>query len=57
MVQVGDILRIDYMEGEPNYSGKTGEVTYIDDAGQIHGKWGGLAIIPEKDSFTIIGQK
>ena len=26
----------------------------IDDAGQLHGSWGGLAVIPGEDSFTIV---
>lgn len=54
MVEVGDKIRIDYMEGEPRYSGREGIVRSIDDMGQIHGSWGGLAIIPGSDSFTII---
>ena len=32
-----------------------GIVTYVDDAGQLHGTWGGLAAIPGEDSITIIG--
>ena len=36
------------------YEGKTGEVTHIDDIGQLHGTWGGLAVIPDADSFEIV---
>lgn len=54
MVEIGDTIRIDYMEGEPRYSGAEGKVTHIDDIGQIHGTWGGCAVVPECDSFTII---
>lgn len=54
MVEVGDKIRIDYMEGEPRYSGREGIVRSIDDMGQLHGSWGGLAVIPGSDSFTII---
>ena len=54
MVKVGDTIRIIYMDGESQYSGKTGIVEYIDDIGQIHGSWGGCAIIPETDVFEII---
>ena len=36
-------------------NGLTGTVEYIDDAGQIHGTWSGLAVIPEADEFEIIG--
>ena len=53
-VKVGDRLKIIYMDGEPQYSGRTGQVTLIDDIGQIHGTWGGCAIIPETDEFEII---
>lgn len=35
-------------------AGRVGDVTFIDDAGQIHGTWGGLALIPETDKFEII---
>ena len=34
--------------------GKEGIVEVIDDIGQLHGTWGGLAINPESDSFAII---
>lgn len=54
MVKVGDKIKIIYMDGEPQYSGKVGVVTHIDAIGQIHGTWGGCAIIPENDSFIVI---
>ena len=54
MVEIGDTLRIDYMEGEPQYGGKVGTVEFIDDAGQIHTSCGGCALIPGLDKFTII---
>lgn len=53
-VNVGDKIRIINMEGEPNYSGREGIIKSIDDAGQLHGTWGGLAVIPEEDSFEVI---
>lgn len=53
-VKVGDKIRILYMEGEPQYSGKEGVVKYIDSMRQIHGTWGGCAIIPENDSYEVI---
>lgn len=37
-----------------DYAGRIGDVTCIDDAGQIHGTWGGLALNPETDQFEII---
>ena len=50
----GDKIRILYMEGEPQYAGREGTVQHIDDAGQIHGTWGGCAIIPGTDSYEVI---
>ena len=59
MLKVGDKIRIDYMEGEPQYSGKEGIVERInkDPWGdtQIWGTWGGCALYLETDSYTIIG--
>ena len=46
-VKIGDTIKIIHMEGEPQYTNREGVVTHIDDAGQIHGTWGGCAIIPE----------
>ena len=50
---IGKKIRIIWMDGEPQYMGREGVVTYIDDAGQIHGTWGGCALIPS-DDFEII---
>lgn len=53
--KTGMKIRIIHLEGENNvYDGKEGEITYIDAIGQLHGTWGGLAIIPEADEFEII---
>ena len=55
MAKIGDRIRINHLEGEDNrYDGKEGVVTRIDDKGQLHGTWGGLAIIPDEDDYTII---
>jgi len=56
MVKVGDTIRIEYMDGEPQYCGREGVVKSIDDMGQLYGTWGGLAVVPGTDDFTIIGQ-
>lgn len=53
-IKIGEKIVIISMRGEPSYTGKTGVVTYIDSYGQLHGTWGGLAIIPEKDIFQVI---
>ena len=46
---VGKEVFIREMKGEPQYTGKTGVVTYVDDAGQIHGTWGGCALTVDDD--------
>lgn len=56
MAKIGDKIKILRMEGEPRYTGREGIVEKIDDAGQIHGTWGGCAIIPETDSFEVINE-
>lgn len=51
--KIGDKIVIKGFAGnEPSaadYIGKTGEVQFIDDIGQIHGTWGGLGLLPEDD--------
>mgnify|MGYP002514474363 CR=1 FL=1 len=58
-VKVGDTIRIIRMEDvrTNDYNGKEGVVEHIDSIGQLHGTWGGLAVIPECDSFVIIKNK
>lgn len=56
-VKVGDTIRIIEMRDEPNYSNRIGRVTFIDDAGQLHGTWGGLAVIPGIDDFEVIASE
>ena len=53
-MKVGDKIRILDMKGEPQYDGKTGTVTHIDAIGQIHGTWGGCALIPGIDEYEVI---
>jgi hypothetical protein len=53
-VKVGDKIRIIYMEGEPHYTGREGTVTFVDSIGQLHGTWGGLAVIPGSDEIEVI---
>lgn len=52
--KVGDTIRIIEMKGEPQYSGKMGVVDIVDDFGQLHGSWGGLAVQPENDNYEIL---
>ena len=53
-VKIGDTIKIVCMVGEPDYDGMIGVVDHIDDAGQLHGTWGSLAVIPELDEFEVI---
>ena len=55
LYKVGQRVHIIHLQGEDNrYDGKEGVVEYIDGICQLHGTWGGLAIIPEADSFYVI---
>lgn len=60
-VKIGDTIRIIKMydaDGRDTqaakHAGRTGTVEFIDSIGQLHGTWGGLAIIPEVDEFVIV---
>lgn len=53
-VNVGDCIKIIYMSGEEEYSGREGRVEHIDDIGQLHGSWGGLAINLDVDKIEIL---
>ena len=54
--RVGDKIRIIHLTGEDSrYDESEGTVEYIDAIGQLHGTWGGLAVIPEEDEFVVIG--
>lgn len=53
--KVGDKIRIIHLRDEDSrYDGKEGTIEFIDSLGQLHGTWGGLAVIPEVDRFVII---
>lgn len=59
--KVGDRIRIIRMDDNcgkdlhaRHYNGKEGVITHIDGIGQLHGTWGGLAVIPEKDEIQIL---
>lgn len=56
-VNIGDEIEIIQMLGEPRYTGKRGTVEHIDDSGQVHGTWGGLALQPDKDNFEVVRKK
>ena len=54
MIEVGDKIIINYMKDEPDYWGREGIVTSIDSMGYLHGTWGGLAVLPNEDDYTLI---
>ena len=57
-VKKGDKIRIIHLNDEDNsYDGKEGIVDHIDSLGQLHGTWGGLAVIPGVDKFEIIAEE
>ena len=49
---IGDRIHIVHLQGEDSrYDGREGVIEYIDDEGQMHGTWGGLAVIAGVDNF------
>lgn len=54
--KVGDIIKIVALDDpyDKTYPGRIGTVTHIDSMGQLHGTWGGLAVIPEVDVYEIV---
>jgi len=57
MYKIGDKIRIIAMKGEDHYNGREGVIEYIDGLDQLHGTWGGLAIIPEEDLIEVINNE
>lgn len=60
-VNVGDTIRIVRMDDNGgrdlqarSYNGRTGVVETVDSLGQLHGTWGGLAVIPGVDKYEFI---
>nr|DAG24692.1 MAG TPA: protein of unknown function DUF4314 [Caudoviricetes sp.] len=54
-IKVGDRIRILHLRDEDkSYDGREGIVEFIDSLNQLHGTWGGLAIIPEIDELEVI---
>ena len=51
---VGKLLVIIQMKGEPNYWGRIGRIKHVDGAGQLHGTWGSLAVVPGVDKYFIL---
>ena len=60
-MKIGDTIRMIRMNDDGGkdlqarmYNGRSGVVEHIDSLGQLHGTWGGLALIPEVDEFQIV---
>lgn len=53
ILNIGDVVKIIDMKNEPQYNGTIGIVISIDSKNQIHGTWGGCALL-ESDNFVII---
>ena len=58
MYKVGDKIKIIQLDDKygAHYAGREGVITVIDDMGQLHGTWGGLALIPSLDKIVKIGE-
>ena len=61
MAKVGDKIRIVRMDDANGtyyqasmMNGKEGVIELIDGSGQLHGTWGGLAVIPGLDMYEVI---
>ena len=60
-VKIGDTIRIIRMNDDGGkdlqarmYNGRSGVVEHIDSKGQLHGTWGGLAVIPGVDEIETL---
>ena len=60
-VRIGDRIRIVRMDNNGgkdahagDYNGRIGIVEHIDSLGQLHGSWGGLAVIIGVDEYEIL---
>ena len=58
MYKVGDQIKIIHMDGEPQYNGKQGQITYVgrdcDNELCYRGTWGGCSVYPFKDQIEKI---
>ena len=60
-MKIGDTIRIIRMNDDGGkdlqarmYNGRSGVVEHIDSKGQLHGTWGGLAVIPGVDEIETL---
>lgn len=54
-IKAGDRIHIIHLRDENDrHDGREGTVEFVDSIGQLHGTWGGLAVITDVDEFTVI---
>ena len=53
-IVVGSEVIIIDMKNEKDYAGRYGVIVHIDDIGQLHGSWGGCALIPDVDIYLVL---
>ena len=51
------IFIIHIVDDTEDYFGRVGYITHIDDIGQLHGTWGGLALVPDLDNFIVVEEE
>ena len=51
---IGKKVRVNILDDWNPILNKTGIVEYVDDMGQLHGTWGGLAVIPDIDDIELV---
>ena len=51
------IFIIHIVDDAEDYFGRVGYITHIDDIGQLHGTWGGLALVPDLDNFIVVEEE
>ena len=49
------VFIIHIVDDSEDYFGRVGVIEHIDDIGQLHGSWGGLALVPDLDDFVVVG--
>ena len=51
------VFIIHIVDDAEDYFGRVGFITHIDDIGQLHGTWGGLALVPDLDNFIVVEEE
>lgn len=51
------VFIIHIVDDAEDYFGRVGFITHIDDIGQLHGTWGGLALVSDLDNFIVVEEE